>query len=70
MKTFNDYFKDIPVLKGKRILLNAFSREDLPQYFTIIENECVLKYLGGAITLVNKEPHLTNWLNNINDKDV
>lgn len=66
MMTFNDYFASIPILETKRCILRPFSRDDLEEYFMILRDERVQKYLAGGIPLYDKEPHTTNWLNNIN----
>lgn len=65
---FNDYFVSIPSLETERCSLTAFSREDMNEYFDIICNDTVVRYLGQAITVFDKEPHITNWLNNINNR--
>lgn len=66
MKTFNDYFESVPVLETPRFCLRPFSREDLDAYFDILRDESVQQFLGGAVLVFDKEPHRTNWLNNIN----
>lgn len=40
----------------------------MEQYFDILRDQNVHKYLGGGVPLFDKEPHVTNWLNNINGK--
>lgn len=68
MKQFNDYFDCIPYLETERFLLVPFSREDMEEYFDILRDDRVQKYLGGGVPLFDKEPHITNWLNNVNEK--
>lgn len=68
MKNFNDYFENIPYLETERFSLTSFNREDMEEYFDILRDERVQKYLGGGIPLFDREPHITNWLNNINNK--
>lgn len=63
---FNSYFQAIPVMETKRLILTSFSRDDMPDYFDIIRDNEVLKFLGGSIAVFDKEPHLTNWLRNVN----
>lgn len=65
---FKDYFKNVPYLETERFILVPFSREDMDEYFDILRDNRVQKYLGGGVPLFDKEPHITNWLNNINDK--
>lgn len=65
---FNDYFNKIPYRETKRCILRAFVRDDMSYYFDILRDECVQKYLGGGVPLFDKEPHITNWLNNINGR--
>lgn len=65
---FNDYFVSIPFLETERCYLTAFSRTDMDEYFDIIRNDMVVRYLGHAIAVFDKEPHITNWLNNINNR--
>lgn len=36
-------------------------------YFAILRDPKVQKYLAGAVPVFDKEPHISNWLNNIND---
>ena len=68
MKTFNDYFDSVPYLETQRFILRPFSRKDMDEYFDILRDEQVQKYLGGGVPLFDKEPHITNWLNNINGR--
>lgn len=65
---FNDYFTQIPQLETRRFLLRAFCRNDMDEYFDILRDDRVQKYLGGGVPLFDKEPHITNWLNNINNR--
>lgn len=65
---FNDYFNKIPYRESERCILRAFKRDDMNHYFDILRDESVQKYLGGGVPLFDKEPHITNWLNNINGK--
>lgn len=65
---FNDYFNEIPYRETKRCILRAFVREDMNDYFAILRDDSVQKYLGGGVPLFDKEPHITNWLNNINGR--
>lgn len=65
---FNEYFKSVPILNTKSLLLRPFERSDMPDYFDIIYDERVGKYMGGGINLFREEPHITNWLNNINGR--
>ncbi len=68
MGDFNTYFQSIPEMETERLLFTAFSREDMDAYFDILRDSQVQKYLGGAIPLFDKEPHITNWLNNVNNR--
>lgn len=68
MKTFNDYFNIVPYLETQRFILRPFSRSDMEEYFDILRDEHVQKYLGGGVPLFDKEPHISNWLNNINGR--
>lgn len=68
MKDFNSYFQAIPKMESERLLLTAFNREDMDAYFDILRDPEVQKYLGGAVPVFDKEPHISNWLNNINDR--
>ena len=65
---YNHYFDKIPYFESNRLILRAFTREDMDQYFSILRDEHVQKYLGGACPVFDQEPHITNWLNNINDR--
>lgn len=68
MKQFKDYFNSIPYLETERFILVPFSREDMKEYFDILRDARVQKYLGGGVPLFDEEPHLTNWLNNVNGR--
>ena len=68
MKQFKDYFDSVPRLETERLVLAPFAREDMEQYFAILRDDRVQKYLGGGVPLFDREPHITNWLNNINDR--
>ena len=70
MREFKDYFDNVPCLETERFILVPFAREDMEDYFAILRDERVQKYLGGGVPLFDKEPHITNWLNNVNDKFV
>lgn len=65
---FNDYFSIIPYFETNRCILRAFNRDDMEEYFDILRDPNVQKYLGGGVPLFDKEPHITNWLNNINGR--
>ncbi len=68
MKAFQDHFDCVPRLETERFLLGPFAREDLAPYFDILRDERVQRYLGGGVPLFDREPHMTNWLNNINGR--
>ena len=68
MQDFNSFFKAIPEMQTERLLLTAFSREDMPDYFDIIRDDEVQKYLGGGVPVFDKEPHISNWLRNVNER--
>lgn len=68
MKQFNDYFDCVPVLETERLRLVPFAREDMDAYFDILRDGRVQRYLGGGVPLFDKEPNITNWLNNINGR--
>lgn len=63
---FNDYFETIPHLETDRLVLRAFCNEDMSDYIKIIHDPQVQQFLGGGVKLFNEEPHISNWLNNIN----
>lgn len=65
---FNDYFNKIPYRETERCILRAFVRDDMNHYFDILRDEFVQQYLGGGVPLFDNEPHITNWLNNINGR--
>lgn len=60
MKQFNDYFDNIPYLETERFILVPFMREDMEEYFDILRDDRVQKYLGGGVPLFDKEPNITN----------
>lgn len=68
MKDFKDYFDNVPYLETENLILVPFAREDMDEYFDILRDERVQRYLGGGVPLFDKEPDITNWLNNINDR--
>lgn len=68
MKKFNDYFDCVPYFETSRFVLRPFTREDMHAYFDILRDDHVQKYLGGGVPLFDREPHITNWLNNINGR--
>lgn len=68
MKQFNDFFLCVPYLETERFCLAPFTREDMDAYFDILRDSRVQKYLGGGVPLFDQEPHITNWLNNVNEK--
>lgn len=65
---FNDYFTAIPRLETDRLILRAFDYEDISTYLDIIQNPQVQQYLGGGVNLFSEEPHISNWLNNVNGR--
>jgi [ribosomal protein S5]-alanine N-acetyltransferase len=65
---FNDYFVTIPNMETDRLILRAFCREDINAYLEIIHDPQVQQFLGNGVSLFNEEPHISNWLNNINDR--
>ena len=68
MKSFHDYFESVPYLESQRFILRPFTRDDMAEYFDILRDDQVQKYLGGGVPLFDKEPHISNWLNNINGR--
>jgi len=68
LKSFNDYFDSVPYLETERYILAPFAREDMDQYFEILRDDRVQRYLGGGVPLFDSEPKITNWLNNINGR--
>lgn len=68
MKKFKDYFECVPTLETERFVLGPFSREDMDDYFNILRDERVQRYLGGGVPLFDREPNISNWLNNVNDR--
>jgi ribosomal-protein-alanine N-acetyltransferase len=68
MKDFNSYFESIPELETERLRLTAFTREDMDAYFDILRDPKVQEYLGGGVPVFDKEPYISNWLRNINDR--
>lgn len=68
MKDYKEYFESIPYLETERLILMPFSRQDMDDYFDILRDERVQQYLGEGVPLFDKEPHITNWLNNINNR--
>lgn len=67
-KKFNDYFKEIPYLETERFILRPFCREDMNSYLKFMQNPEVHRFLGGGVNVFNEEPHISNWLNNINNR--
>lgn len=65
---YADYFENVPILITDRCILRPFARNDMNSYFNILRDEQVQKHLGGGVPLFDKEPHITNWLNNINGR--
>ncbi|MDE7219914.1 MAG: GNAT family N-acetyltransferase [Oscillospiraceae bacterium] len=65
---FNDYFKEVPCLETDRLLLRPFCREDMETYLEFMHDPAVHRFLGGGVNLFSSEPHITNWLNNINGR--
>lgn len=65
---FSDYFSAIPRLETQRLFLRAFARKDMTAYLAIIRDPRVQRYLGGGVPVFTGEPHLTNWLNNVNGR--
>ncbi|HPJ02212.1 MAG TPA: GNAT family protein [Candidatus Limiplasma sp.] len=65
---FNDCFTAIPRLETERLVLRAFTREDIAAYLAIIHDSRVQRFLGGGVPVLSGEPHITNWLNNVNGR--
>lgn len=65
---FNDYFETIPHLETNRLILRAFCHEDMNAYLKITHDPQVQRFLGGGVNLFSEEPHISNWLNNINGR--
>ncbi len=61
-------FTEIPVIEAERIILRAFSIEDIPAYRKEFEKEAVQRYLGGVLILKDDFKDAQNWLRNINDR--
>ncbi|HPF86872.1 MAG TPA: GNAT family protein [Candidatus Limiplasma sp.] len=65
---FSDYFASVPRLETQRLTLRAFARADMDAYLLMIRDPRVQRYLGGGVNVFDGEPHITNWLNNINGR--
>ncbi|MGN6711457.1 GNAT family N-acetyltransferase [Anaerocolumna jejuensis] len=65
---YDDYFAAIPHLETDRLILRTFYREDINTYLEIIHDPQVQQFLGGGVNLFNEEPHISNWLSNINGR--
>ena len=65
---YNDYFKEIPYLETESLILRQFCREDMSTYLEFMRNPDVHRFLGGGVNILDREPHITNWLNNINNR--
>lgn len=61
-------FTRIPIIKTERLILRAFSLDDIPSYRKEFETEAVQKYLGGVLMLKDDIKDAQNWLRNINDR--
>lgn len=68
MKKFKDYFECVPTLETERFMLVPFEREYMDEYFDILRDDRVQRYLGGGVPMFDKEPNITDWLHNINDR--
>ena len=66
---YADYFADVPTLCTSRLIIRAFTREDMEAYLAIIQNPEVTKYTGNAFDgFFKDERDIQNWLNNINGR--
>lgn len=65
---FNDYFKEVPYFETDRLILRPFCREDMSSYLEFMQNPEVHRFLGGGVNIFSEEPHISNWLNNINNR--
>lgn len=65
---FNDYFKEVPYLETQRLILRPFCRDDMDSYLEFMQNPEVHRFLGGGVNIFTGEPHISNWLNNINNR--
>ncbi len=65
---FNAYFAEIPRLETQQLILRAFTREDMDVYLKIINDSRLQRFLGGGVPVFSGEPHITNWLNNVNKR--
>ena len=50
------------------MILRAFTHEDMDAYLAIIRDADVQRYLGGGVPVFGGEPHITNWLANVNGR--
>lgn len=66
--SFNDNFKEVPSLETERLLLRPFCRDDMETYLEFMRNPAVHRFLGGGVNVFSGEPHISNWLNNINGR--
>lgn len=56
---YKDYFNEIPRRETERFILRAFKYTDMNEYFDILRDENVQKYLGEGVPLFDKEPHIS-----------
>lgn len=65
---FADAFKKTPVLHTERLMLRAFTVDDIPAYREEFSKDSVQQYLGGVLLLGADQKSVNNWLRNINDR--
>lgn len=64
---FNDYFKKIPVIETKRLILRPFEYDDIEEYLLFFTDTDVQKYLGKILIPKDLED-ASRWVNNMNGK--
>ena len=65
---FDDYFSEIPCLETERLIFRPFCREDMCLYLEFMGDPEVHRFLGGGVNVFREEPHISNWLNNVNNR--
>lgn len=65
---FNDYFSAVPILETERLILRPFCYDDIKKYIEIIHDSRVQTFMGGSLRDFYEEPHISNWLNNVNNR--
>lgn len=66
-KDYRSFFRSVPVLETKRLILRPFQYSDIDEYLSFFHTQEVQKHLGGVL-IPKDQNEAKRWIDNINGR--